>query len=112
MQRSSEDGAAYERRLDSLSQEIISMRQHATHLQDQAGQCQRETETYRAKCFALEADLATRIEQHDLLGQQHTQLQALYEDLYVRKGGLGEGLLKVENEQLREDNAKLMKMLQ
>lgn len=39
-------------------------------------------------------------------------MQALYEDLYVRKGGLGEGVVKVENEQLKEDNAKLMKMLQ
>jgi len=39
-------------------------------------------------------------------------LQALYEDLYVRKDGLGEGVVKVENEQLKEDNAKLMKMLQ
>jgi len=30
----------------------------------------------------------------------------------VRKGGLGEGVVRVENEQLREDNAKLMKMIQ
>ena len=87
------------------------MRQHITHLQEQQVQYQRETETYRDKCFALEGDMANKLEQFDQLSQQHIQLQALYEDLYVRKGGLGEGVVKVENEQLREDNAKLMKMI-
>ena len=65
MQRQTEDGAAYERRLDSLSQEIISMRQHITHLQEQQVQYQRETETYRDKCFALEGDMANKLEQFD-----------------------------------------------
>ena len=112
MQRQTEDGAAYERRLDSLSQEIISMRQHISHLQEQQLQYQRETETYRDKCYTLEGDMAAKMEQYDQLSGQHSQLQGLYEDLYVRKGGLGEGVVKVENEQLREDNAKLMKMIQ
>jgi hypothetical protein len=46
-----------------------------------------------------------------LVQNDHRQLQGLYEELYVRKGGLGEGVLKVEVEQLKEDNARLLKML-
>lgn len=88
------------------------MRQHISHLQEQQLQYQRETETYRDKCYTLEGDMAAKMEQYDQLSGQHSQLQGLYEDLYVRKGGLGEGVVKVENEQLREDNAKLMKMIQ
>jgi hypothetical protein len=36
----------------------------------------------------------------------------MYEELYVKRGGLGEGMLKVEVEQLHIDNSKLLKMLQ
>ena len=35
----------------------------------------------------------------------------MYEELYVKKGGLGDGLLKVEVEQLKEDNSRLHKMI-
>ena len=42
--------------------------------------------------------MAAKIEQYDHLNGQYSQLQGLYEDLYVRKGGLGEGVVRVENE--------------
>lgn len=102
LQRQTEEGATYERRLESLTHELTSVRRELDLRDDLASQCRAETDTFRERCFTLESELAKRIEEVDEIGESYQRLQASFDELYLAKGA--EGALRVEVEQLSKDN--------
>ena len=109
LQRQTEEGTVYERRLESLTAELTQVRRELDLKDDVAQQCRSETDSLRERCFTLEQELAKRIEEVDAIGESYQRLQERYDELYLAKGA--EGALRVEVEQLAKDNERLLRML-
>ena len=109
MQRQAEDGGNYERRLESLSAELNAIRRQLSVKDDVINQQQLENDQFKEKCFTLETELSNKIEELDGLAAEHRQINERYDDMYLSKGA--DGALKIEVDQLQQDNAKLLKLL-
>lgn len=57
----------------------------------------------------MESEVARRIEEREGLEGQMRRVQEMYEELYLQKGP--DGGLKVEIDQLKRENERMMKML-
>ena len=109
MQRQTEDGAGYERRLEGLNAEIGGLRRMVQGKEEYIHQQSLEVDQYRDKCLTLESELARRLEERDSL---ESKLRHLQEQLYLQKGSTADGgTLKVEVEQLKRDNERMLRML-
>eukprot|EP00347_Sterkiella_histriomuscorum_P000635 403375084 len=109
MQRQSEDAISYERRIEHLNQELLQQKKMHSMKEDNMRQLQVANDQYKDKSFKLENEISDRIEEIDRLKAEARKKEELLDQFFLNRGA--ETAFKIEMEQLREDNKRLMKLL-
>tara|TARA_B110000285_G_scaffold199024_1_gene231880 strand:- start:949 stop:1260 length:312 start_codon:yes stop_codon:yes gene_type:complete len=66
---------------------------------------------YRDKCFYLEQDLSSKLKENEFMKKDIEKYEVDYLTGKGDKGDLSNTALRIESEQLRKDNQKLLEML-
>jgi len=104
-----EDFQQYEKRIQFLSDELDRLRSAGGAKEESLRNVQLAIDSYKDKCYQLEGELSHRIEEIDMLREQIKQRDLSMDQFFLNKGS--EATFKLELEQVREDNKRLLKML-
>ncbi|CDW72654.1 UNKNOWN [Stylonychia lemnae] len=109
LQRQSEDAISFERRIEHLSQELQQYKKMMISKDDSLRQIQLANEQLKEKNFQFESEISLKIEEIDNLRNEARKKEELLDQFFLNRGA--ETAFKIEMEQLREDNKRLMKLL-
>lgn len=103
------------KRIAELEDELSRQMQQSHYKEDNIANLQATVDQFREKCFYLEEDLNNKMQEINLMKQDIERFEieqlAGTGEVGSKFGGVSLSALRIESEQLRKDNAKLLNLL-
>jgi hypothetical protein len=95
--------------MQNTNSELLMLHQKLEQKQESLLTIQTANEQYKEKCFHLEQDIQAKIELINSLKQKNEHQELKIDQIYLEMGS--DTALKVELQQLRQDNKRIMGLL-